>query len=150
RQVLVPNVTNAAASADGRALLLGSTDGMLAVRHVPTGEEAHRWKAHAPTDFAGGGLSIPPLLGVALAPAGRTAASWGSDQTIRLWDVATGRKLQELPGKILGAEDLPGEFIGLIAAAVAAVEPSSRLVFSADGARLAVLPPRFTGLAEMA
>ncbi len=149
RQFRVPNVTHVAASADGRSLLFGSTDGMLAVRDVRTGEETHRWKAHAPTDFAGGAVSIPPLLGVALAPDGRQAASWGSDQTIRVWDVVTGRKLQELPAKIAGTENLPGEFIGLIAAAVAAVEPANRLIFSADGTRLAVLPSQFPGIAQM-
>ncbi len=150
RQFRVPNVTHAVASADGRALLLGSTDGMLTVRDVRMGKETHRWKAHAATDFAGGVFSIPPLLSIALAPDGKQAASWGSDQTIRVWDVTTGRKLQELPAKIPGVEGLPNEFIGLIAAAVAAVEPSDRLVFSADGAQLALLPIRFAGAAEMA
>ena len=150
RQFNLPNVTHVAAAADGRSLLLGSTDGMLAVRDVRTGEETHHWKAHAPTDFAGGVLSIPPLLGIALASDGKEAASWGSDQTIRVWDVATGRKLHELPAKLLGGEDLPAEVVGLVAAAIAAVEPSHRLIFSADGTRLAVLPPQLTGVAEMA
>jgi RNA polymerase sigma factor (sigma-70 family) len=150
QQFRVPNVTHAVASADGRALLLGSTDGMLTVRDVRMGKEAHRWKAHAATDFAGGVFSIPPLLSIALAPDGKQAASWGSDQTIRLWDVTTGRKLQELPAKVPGVEGLPSEFIGLVVAAVNTVEPSHRLVFSTDGAQLAVLPIRFVGVAEMA
>jgi hypothetical protein len=98
--------------------------------------------------IGGGILSIPPLLAVALAPDGKTAATWGSDQTIRLWEVATGRKLQEVPGKLLDNEGLPAEITALLATAITSFIPSTRLIFSPDGSQVAVLPPQFVGLAE--
>src|SRR5262249_52910434 len=39
-----------------------------------------------------------PVGAVAWAPDGKTLASSGADQTIRLWEVATGRQIRSLPG----------------------------------------------------
>jgi RNA polymerase sigma factor (sigma-70 family) len=150
RQIEGAAVTQGVVSADGRTLLLGFSDGTLAVHEARTGQETRRWKAHTPISIGGGILSIPPLLTVALAPDGKTAATWGSDLTIRLWDVATGRKLQEVPAKVVDAEGLPAEIAGLLATAITTFIPSTQLIFSPDGSQLAVLPPQFAGIADIA
>jgi WD40 repeat protein len=148
-QQLAEAGTQAVVSADGRTLLRGFSDGTLVVHDAQTGNEVRRWKAHTPMNLAGI-LSIPPLVAVALAPDGKTAASWGSDQTVRLWDVATGRRLQDIPATLMDTEGLPAEIAAMMATALTSFIPSTRLIISPDGSQVAVLPPQFAGLAEMA
>src|SRR5207244_6672574 len=77
----------------------------LVLADAATGKEIRRWLAHE------GGFA--PLT---FAPDGKTLASAGSDNRIRLWDVHTGTEIRSM------------EQVGV-----------SRLAYSADGKRLAAV-----------
>ena len=91
-------------SPDGR-LIAWSEAEALVLADAATGKQIRRWPAHE------GGVA--PLT---FAPDGKTLASAGGDNRIRLWDVPTGTEIRSM------------EQLGV-----------SRLAYSADGKRLAAV-----------
>jgi WD40 repeat protein len=81
-------VRRVAFSADGRRLLSGSGypygDGTMRLWDVASGKELRRFQ----------GDEMTWVLGVALAPDGRTALSGSADRFVRLWDAETGQMLR--------------------------------------------------------
>ena len=80
-------VTCVAVRADGLQIASASEDGSIRLWPLTTADE-HRSLTEA-TDN---------LWNVAYAPDGRTFASGGADRTIRVYETATGKLLQELKG----------------------------------------------------
>lgn len=74
-----------AASADGRTFALGGSAGVLSL--WAPGIAARRSTGH-----------VGPINGVAVTPDGQLAATAGQDQTVRIWDVASGAKVAQLLG----------------------------------------------------
>ncbi|HTU90741.1 MAG TPA: sigma-70 family RNA polymerase sigma factor [Gemmataceae bacterium] len=74
-------ILNLAFTPDGKTLLSGS-DGKVHVWDVATGEERRQFDSH-----------VGMLRSLALSADGKTVAAGGVYNTIRLWDVASGREL---------------------------------------------------------
>jgi WD40 repeat protein len=97
-------VTDCALSADGRTLVSSSLDGTLKVwdvgartlRHTLAREWANNAQGWLVTVNDQGHWSA--VQGCAISADGRLAASASSDQTVILWDVASGQALQVLSG----------------------------------------------------
>jgi WD40 repeat protein len=69
------------------------------IAEVPSGEVVSRLKGH----------HSAPVTSVAFAPDGKVLASTGPDQTLRLWDVETGKELQRAESKhVSGVSFLAG------------------------------------------
>jgi WD40 repeat protein len=74
-------------SPDGKTVAAAAgPGGDITLWDAQRGTERSRWRGHA------GGSS-----GLSYAPDGKTLGSVGNDQTLRLWDAATGRQLQAHP-----------------------------------------------------
>jgi WD40 repeat protein len=68
-------------SSDGRKLVSAGQDGWLCVWELRSGELLHRWKGHD-----------QPTTGAAFLPDGRIISA-SLDDTIRIWDMSTGREI---------------------------------------------------------
>lgn len=95
-------VTSAAFSPDGKLVLAGYADGALILWDVSSGEKLLTFSEHE------GSVKSLVFSPVAFSPDGKVVLSLsgrlgGSDQTITLWDVASGEAIQTLP-----LTDLPG------------------------------------------
>jgi WD40 repeat protein len=82
-------------SADGAALAVACSDGVLRIRDVATGGLRHDFSGHTGRAFR-----------LAFAPDGRTLASLGEDNTIRLWHPGTGQPLFTLAARPDGLRGL--------------------------------------------
>jgi WD40 repeat protein/serine/threonine protein kinase len=86
-------VRSMAFSPDGRIIVTGGRDGTIRLSHVATPPVGAWSEGHAPTrHFKGHGAAIDF---VTFSPDGRTLVTVSSDQTVRLWDAATGRAIGE-------------------------------------------------------
>ncbi len=122
---LSSDITVAALSPDGHALVTGSNDGTVRLYDVPTGKEARKWQA--------GSVGFNTL---AFSADGKTLASRGVDHVIRLWDVATGKEKRQMSEKPVMDPLQGNEFLqSLLNGNVPIV------AFSADGGTLATIPP---------
>jgi WD40 repeat protein len=97
-------------SPDGRTLATANTDRTVTLWEVASGKErAHLGKpAGGPRPLNGDvfmvytiGVGSVPVAGptIAFAPDGRTVIARGPDQSIEVWDVATGKQMTRLTGQ---------------------------------------------------
>ncbi|ABU59539.1 WD40 domain-containing protein [Roseiflexus castenholzii] len=73
--------TGVAFSPDGKALAVGSTEGVVYLLDAATGQVIHQLRGH--TNWI-------VIRGLAFAPDGKTLYSAGLDATVRIWDVERG------------------------------------------------------------
>ena len=108
-----PEAYHLALSADG-ALLAHAEGPALALVDVASGKELRRFDAHA--EWTGD---------LAFAPDGRTLVSSGRDGALRVWDVASGKRLKQLAD--------PKHLLAGLAARGLARSPSGRWVVVGSG-----------------
>jgi WD40 repeat protein len=72
---------------------VGGEDGAVRLLELSSWKEVRRFEAHPPGKVPYGGV-----WGVAYTPDG-SLLTWGSDNTVRLWDTRTGKEIRRLGGK---------------------------------------------------
>ncbi|MBW3597035.1 MAG: WD40 repeat domain-containing protein [Planctomycetes bacterium] len=75
-----------AVSPDGEHLVSSSLDDTVRLFRASTGEEIYRWPGHG---------ALGGHRAVAFSPDGGRVASWGDDLRVYIWDVKTGKALEE-------------------------------------------------------
>jgi WD40 repeat protein/beta-lactamase regulating signal transducer with metallopeptidase domain len=101
-------------SPDGKLLAIGGADNQIRLFDAGNGKEIRRLAGHLARTFDPpreaksafdalvGSVGQGNVTTVAFAPDGKTLASGGWDETIRLWDVNTGKELRRLEGHASG------------------------------------------------
>jgi WD40 repeat protein len=88
-------------SPDGHHLATASIDTTARIWDVDTGERTWTLRTEAvnlPREGPSGDPVRLPVLAVAFSPDGKRLVTGGTDRTVRLWDVASGKLLQTLTG----------------------------------------------------
>jgi RNA polymerase sigma factor (sigma-70 family) len=108
---------------DGKRLLFAGADGTVWLADAGTGTRVRSFGDVAHTAY---------LAALAVAPDGKTVATRGYDQAVRLWDLEAGRELHLLNPSRLGFPARDGPLFG-----PTDLSPASSLAFSPDGRFLA-------------
>ncbi len=93
----------AAFAPDGRMAAAGGpaqNGAIIILWDVATGKEIRR--LNSPGAGSANSTSYAPLRWIAFAPDGKTLAGGGADQSVRLWDVATGNEVRRFTGDTQG------------------------------------------------
>jgi WD40 repeat protein len=88
-------------SPDGSHLATASIDTTARIWDVATGERSWTLRSEAVNLPTGGPAGDPtrwPVLAVSFSPDGRRLVTGGTDRTVRVWDVASGKLLRTLTG----------------------------------------------------
>jgi WD40 repeat protein len=83
-------------SPNGKSLAVGGYDDIIHLVDAQTGKELRRFIGHTPV--LAGHRSACALEAVAFSPDGQVLVSGGTDWTVRLWQVATGKQLHCFEG----------------------------------------------------
>jgi len=89
-------VTSVAFSPDSRFVLTGSSDGTARLWNTETGQEQRSFTGAALKNAGRFTGTVMAINSVAFSMDGRLIATGSSDQTTRVWDVATGRMMKQL------------------------------------------------------
>jgi WD40 repeat protein len=94
-------ISSVAFSPDGRTLASGSLDNTIKLWDIASGQERRTLAGHTKAVSALSQVilaSITRVSSVAFSPDGTTLASGATDDTVKLWDVASGREVRTLAG----------------------------------------------------
>jgi RNA polymerase sigma factor (sigma-70 family) len=88
---------------DGKSVTVGGEDCIVHRLDLASGKELQRYAGHQgandPLVFFKG------ISGVAFTSEGRKLISWGSDNTVRVWEAHSGKELHQLDGKEFGSKN---------------------------------------------
>lgn len=103
------SATNVAYSPDGKYLAAGGADNRIRLLDAQTGKEVRRLTGHQPRtyqpqrdpksgafDMLVGSTGAGSVSTLAFSPDGKTLASGGWDDMVRLWDVETGKEVRKM------------------------------------------------------
>ncbi len=96
-------IFSVAFSPDGKTLVSGSWDGSIRLWDVVSGRQlrvlyGHELRVHTQGKESKSFVMKAWVMAVAFSPDGKTLVSGGSDDMVKLWDVATGTELRTLVG----------------------------------------------------
>src|SRR5262249_9679529 len=89
-------IWSVAVSRDGKTVVSGSQDGTVRLWNVAQRQERAVLRGHA--EHAQGGVGKKAVFSVLCSPDGKTLASGSAGQTIKLWDLDTGKERLTLRG----------------------------------------------------
>jgi WD40 repeat protein len=151
------NSTAIAYSPDGKILASGGRDNVVRLFDAASGKEIRRLVGHAarsynpPTDASNPFDLLVTATGeggvnsVAFSPDGKTLASGGWDDTVRLWDVQTGKQLRKIDAHKAMVAHVAFSPDGKVLASRGGLDGAVRLWDPLTGTRL----QQFTGLSNI-
>ena len=151
------NATAIAYSPDGKILASGGRDNTIRLFDAASGKEIRRLIGHAPRTFsppADPGNPLDLLVtatgeggvnSVAFSPDGKTLASGGWDDTVRLWDVQTGKQIRKIDAHKAMVAHVVFSPDGKVLASRGGLDGTVRLWDPLTGTRL----QQFTGLSNI-
>jgi RNA polymerase sigma factor (sigma-70 family) len=85
---------------DGKSIASGAEGNLIRLWDAATGKELRRFEGHGGTAVNLGREVITQngVYGLVFTPDGKTLVSRGADQTVRVWEVATGKELRRIEG----------------------------------------------------
>ncbi|MCZ6691280.1 MAG: hypothetical protein O7H41_16965 [Planctomycetota bacterium] len=94
------SVASIAFSPDGKILASGSQDATIRLWDVAFGRQVRKIDAHRPSSPVRAYESSRGVASVVFSPDGKTLASGGFDNTLRVWEVATGTEKRSFRGHV--------------------------------------------------
>ncbi len=118
-------------SPNGQTVLTGSSDGTAKLWDLASARQIKQFRGPPLKDAGTDTGKVWSVNAVAFSPDGRTVATGSGDQTIRIWNIATGQMMTQF-GEMYSLKGVSSESLPPIPIIVTSI------AFSPDGAQLAV------------
>jgi len=106
---LAANVSQVAFATHADVAVIAYFDGSISVWDMKQGKELRQWKTPAAEVTGRGSMHFSALV---ISPDGKTIASRGQEQVIRLWDAASGKALRTIDEQTTGPDGITYGYVG--------------------------------------